>query len=329
VQQTESAELTGRIFNIQSYTIHDGPGIRTEIFFQGCPLHCPWCSNPEGILPVPQLGIYPAKCLTREKCDECLQVCSAGEDRPICFDESGRLCSVEHRRECIDCLRCAEACPAGAIIVWGKEMTVPQLMKRIERDRAYYEKSGGGVTLSGGEVLLQWEFAGRLLLACKEAGIHTCVESALHCPSAHLEAVLPRTDLFITDIKHMDDSAHKRLTGVGNELILENICRVAAGGTPLIIRTPVVPGYNDDEENILAIGRFIKEKLGDAVIQYQLLPYRKMGTEKYASLCRPYPMGDDAAPERSVWEPRLLGLRDLLRDTYGIPAVAGSGEKLN
>ena len=177
-------------------------------------------------------------------------------------------------------------------------------------------------------MLLQWEFAAELLRACKAAGIHTCVESALHVPTAHLDAVLPYTDLFISDIKHIDSEAHKRLTGAGNGLILENICHVAASGVPMVIRTPVVPGYNDDEANILGIGAFIKEQLGSAVIQYQLLPYRKMGTEKYATLCEPYPMGDYVPPERSEWEPKLLHLRDLLVEAYGIPAVAGSGEKL-
>ena len=323
----EKGEHCGLVFNIQSYTIHDGPGIRTEVFFKGCPLRCPWCSNPEGIYPVPQLGIYPSKCLSLSKCGFCVSDCPA-EEKPLRFDENGVLCGMEKADICRDCLRCADACPAGAVIVWGQKMTVVELMARFEKDRAYFEKTGGGVTLSGGEVLLQWEFAAELLQACKAAGIHTCVESALHVPAAHLDAVLPFTDLFITDIKHLDSAVHKRLIGVGNELILKNICHVAARGVSMVIRTPVVPGYNDDEENILAIGKFIKEQLGSAVIQYQLLPYRKMGTEKYATLCEAYPMGDYVPPERSEWEPNLLHLRDLLVETYGIPAVAGSAEKL-
>ena len=320
-------EHCGLIFNIQSYTIHDGPGIRTEVFFKGCPLRCPWCSNPEGIRPEAQLGIYPAKCLSLQKCGFCVSDCPA-EEKPLRFDGDGILCGMEQADLCRDCLRCADACPAGAVIVWGKKMTGSELMERLEKDRAYFEKTGGGVTLSGGEVLLQWEFAAELLHACKESGIHTCVESALHVPTEYVDAILPYTDLFITDIKHMDPDTHKRLTGAGNELILKNIRHVAASGVPMVIRTPVVPGYNDAEENILAIGKFIREQLGDAVIQYQLLPYRKMGTEKYATLCQAYPMGDYVPPERSEWEPRLMQLRDLLIETCGIPAVAGSAEKL-
>ena len=140
--------------------------------------------------------------------------------------------------------------------------------------------------------------------------------------------MLPFTDLFITDIKFMDSARHKEITGVPNELILENILRVAGAGVPLVIRTPIIPGWNDDEENMLAIGAFIKEKLGDSLVQYQLLPYRKMGTEKYDSLGRAYPMGAYQAPEREEWEKNLLGIRDMLAEQYGIPVAAGSGEKL-
>ena len=224
-------------------------------------------------------------------------------------------------------MECATACPASAIIQWGKDYTVDELMKVIVADRSLYQKSGGGVTLSGGEVMLQWEFACELLAACKKSYIGTCVESALHCKQEVMEAVYEHTDIVITDIKSMDDQVHKLHTGVGNKLILENIERTAELGKKLVIRIPVVPDFNDDEENIKASGAFIRDVLKNRVIQVQLLPYRKLGTEKYDSLNRLYPLGSDyTPPDRAVWEANILRLTDLLTD-MGIPAVAGSNVK--
>jgi pyruvate formate lyase activating enzyme len=195
-------------------------------------------------------------------------------------------------------------------------------------DRNFYMKSGGGVTLSGGEVTLQWEFAAELLDACKKNYVHTCVESALHCGEEAARSVCEYADMVITDIKHMDSDRHREFTGVGNELIHENILRLAATGKPLVIRIPVVAGHNNDEENIRATGAFIRDKLHNNILQLQLLPYRKMGLEKYASLNEDYPMGEDfVPPERSVWEENILELTEILRE-YGVPAVAGSNVKL-
>jgi len=312
----------GIIANIQKYTIHDGPGIRTEVFFKGCPLRCLWCSNPEGLEAGPELGFYPDKCLGEDQCGWCRKACPAPPPAGV------HVSAQFDTAQCRDCRRCAEACPAGAIRLWGRRYTVPELMEVIRSDRSFYDKSGGGVTLSGGEVLGQWEFAAALLRACRDEGIHTCVESALHVPWEHAAAVFQYTDMIITDIKHMDPARHKAITGAGNERILANIRRTAALGKPLVIRTPVVPGYNGDEADIRAIGAFLRDELGGNILQYQLLPYRKMGTEKYASLRRPYPLEDYAVPERSEWEPMLRRYAELLRTEYGLPAVAGSGAKL-
>jgi len=207
-------------------------------------------------------------------------------------------------------------------------MTLDELMRIIEEDRSFYERSGGGVTLSGGEVMMQHEFAELLLKACKEAGIHTCLESALCCPTEHMESIYLYTDMVITDIKHMDAKKHLEYTGTGNEQILRNIRRTVELGKPLVIRTPVVMGYNDDEANIRATAEFIRDELGGRIVQYQLLPYRKMGTEKYDSLGWEYPMGDYAPPEREVWERELRRLADMLKSEYNLPAAAGSGQKL-
>jgi pyruvate formate lyase activating enzyme len=325
----KSGEPSGLVYNIQKYTIHDGPGIRTEIFFKGCPLSCLWCSNPEGMRPEPEIGVYPVRCMSLEKCGWCRKACPRQEASPIAFDGDGVLTRVAQDDYCGGCLKCAEVCPGRAIMVWGRDMTIPELMAIIEEDRSFYERGGGGVTLNGGEILTQWEFCALLLKACKGAGIGTCAESAFAGRPEHARAVCEHADLVIADIKMMDAEKHRKYIGADNKLILDNIKMVASMGKPLVIRTPVVPGINDSDDEILAVGRFIKEELGSAVIQYQLLPYRKMGTEKYATLARDYPMEDYEAPDREVWESRLLHLKALLRDAYNIPAEAGSSNKLD
>lgn len=324
--QNAAGEPVGRITNIQRYTIHDGPGIRTEIFFKGCSMHCLWCSNPETINPRRELGFYPSKCMTKDKCGWCVKACAAC-GAPLLFDEDGLIAVVDGEK-CVGCFHCADECPNHAIKSWGEDKTMEELMRVILADESFYRRTGGGVTLNGGEVLLQWEFARMLLQTCREKGINTCVESALCVPAEHMEAVLPFTDLLICDIKHMNAETHKKLTGQSNELILKNIQRAAELGTKLVIRTPIVHGYNADEENIRATGDFLKKKLGGNIVAWQLLPYRRMGTEKYESLRRPYPFEDYKAPEREFWEASLLYLAERMRVEFGLPAVAGSGEKL-
>jgi len=325
LHKTSTGDPCALVSNIQHYTIHDGPGIRTAVFFTGCTMRCIWCSNPETIEPRPQLGVYPGKCLTRAKCGLCADACPLDL---IVFDDNGTLESIRTSQACEDCLKCADVCPPRAIKVWGEKMTLPELMRIIEGDRNFYDRSGGGVTLTGGEVMLQWEFAAMLLKACKDASINTCVETALHCPVEHMEAVYEYTDLVIADIKHMDSASHEKITGVGNELVLSNIKRTVKLGKKLVIRTPVVPGYNGDEANIRATAEFIRDELGGKIVAYQLLPYRAMGTEKYASLEIPYLMEGYEPPPRDEWEREIAYLAEMVQDEYGIPAMPGSGGKL-
>ena len=321
-----AGEPCALVSNIQKYTIHDGPGIRTEIFLSGCTLRCLWCSNPETLDLRPRIGVYPQKCLTLDKCGACVRVCPVN-GTPLEF-EDGVLKAVRMTDDCRDCFKCVDACPPRALKRWGELMSVPELMKVIVEDRSFYRKTGGGVTLSGGEVMMQWEVAAMLLEACQKAKINTCVESALYCPPEHMEAVYKYTDLVITDIKHMDPIKHREYTGADNKLILQNIKRTVSLGKKLVIRTPIVMGYNDDAENIRATGTFIRDELGGRIVQYQLLPYRRLGTEKYDSLGIQYPMGDYEPPARADWEENLLKLADMLVTSYGLPAVAGSTQKL-
>jgi len=323
----EKGEICALVTNIQKYTIHDGPGIRTEIFFKGCPLSCLWCSNPEAISPKQQLGIYPAKCLGLEKCGLCVKACPRSE--LIHHNEEGGISSIDMDDSCADCLKCADACPGRAIKLWGEKMTIDELMKVIREDLSFYRRSGGGVTFSGGEVMMQWEFITELAKKCKSENINVCIESALHFASDKVEQVMSLADLVITDVKHMDSEVHKSFSGRGNEQVLENIRLLGKMGKKVVVRTPVVIGYNATEENMRATAEFLKEALGTNLVAWQLLPYRKMGTEKYASLNIPYPMGDYDPPEREEWEPLLLSFVDMIKKEYSLPAVAGSSAKLN
>lgn len=318
--------LTGIVDNIQRYTIHDGPGIRTEVFLKGCPLKCKWCSNPESIRPKQEIGITASKCVGAKECGRCLKACPMGENTPLIVEEN-KVVAVDRGR-CTECFACTKECYIKAVRIWGDRMTVEEVMKPVRADRQFYAKSGGGVTLNGGEVTVQWEFAIELLKTCKRENIHTCVETCLYCKPEIIEKFYPYTDLMITDIKMMDAEKHRYYTTKSNELILSNIKKTVEAGIPLVIRTPIVPGINDDDENMCAMAGFISGELHNRVVQVQLLPYMKLGTEKYKSLGIPYPLGEDfKTPQRPVYEARIQELRAILR-AHGIPASMGANDKL-
>lgn len=290
VSARRPAPVTGIVFNTQRFTINDGPGVRTEFFLKGCPLRCKWCSNPESWRREIEYGVYRAKCIGRAACGACEEACPAGGS---CAFTRGRLAGFD-RAARVDYRPCYDECPSDAIKRWGEEMDVEACMRLVLADRGYYERSGGGVTVSGGEPLLQSEFVAALFAACRDEGIHTCCESTFHVAWDAIERVMPVTDLFITDIKHMDTEAHRAWTGAGNERVLAHMRRVVEAGFEPIVRIPVIPGVNDDDANIAATADFILDPvrgLGGRVRVLQLLSFMRLGVEKYQSLGIPYGAG--------------------------------------
>lgn len=311
----------GIVFNIQRFTIHDGPGLRTELFLKGCPLRCKWCSNPESFAMPAEPGVYRTKCIGRKKCGTCEEV-SNGE--PIEFYRNKIKSLNKSSNSCWQ--KCVEECPTRAIRRWGDEMTIEECMIEIRKDIGYYNRTGGGVTVSGGEALLQSEFVLELFKACRNEGIHTCLESSFHVSWASIERVLPYTDLIISDIKHMNAEIHKEYTGATNKLILENLERLTKEyDIELILRIPVIPEVNEDIENISKTADFILNNMGGKIRTLQLLSYMRMGIEKYESLGMEYQM-NDLKFHRKAFQKRVAKIRDYFGER-GIHCLVGTKEK--
>ena len=271
--------VSGSIFNIQHYSIHDGPGIRTTIFLKSCPLSCWWCQNPESRLFRPQLFFDPAKCAG---CGTCVTVCPNGAIRLA--DGISRT----DRTLCEGSGKCVEVCPSDARSLIGRSATAGEAFGEAASDAMFYSDSGG-ITLSGGEPLMQPEFSAAILRLCRNEGIHATVDTCGHAPWTFVSSVLQLADLVLYDIKHMDPDAHRSATGVSNELILENarrICRELR--VPMRIRIPVVPGMNDSDTNIRATARFVADKLGPST-PVHLIPYHRLGSAKYELMELPRP----------------------------------------
>ncbi len=274
----------GIVLNVQFFNLHDGPGTRTLVFFKGCPLKCMWCSNPESIGRAPELG------LTRSQCDGCAKCIDACPERALSLDDDDAV-KVDRRR-CNACGECLPACGPEALTIYGKEMTAREVFEEVYRDKMFYEGTGGGITVSGGEPLLQARFLAAIFELCRDAGIHTCLETTGYAGAETCDRVLPLTDHVLFDLKHMDSSLHRQLTGIPNTRVLDNAARVARSGIPVTFRIPLVPGLNDATENIEATAEFVRNLDGDNVQGIEIMPYHRMGMGKYEALDRRYGLAD-------------------------------------
>lgn len=309
----EDSQRQGMVFNVQKYSVHDGPGIRTIIFLKGCALSCRWCSNPESQHREPEVAFNPGRCLGVSKCGHCIVACpngsiTLGEDDKLRIDRSH--CSGCH-------MPCADACPAQGLLVYGKQRTVDDVLNVVEQDMPFYARSGGGLTLSGGEPLLQHDFALALLREARARRIRTAVETCGMAPPETLREAAKYLNYVLFDIKHMDSAQHEAQTGLPNARILDNFRILAEEfpDLPVLARTPVIPGFNDTEEAIAAIANFLKPY---ERVEYEMLPYHRLGTQKYHFLDRPVLMGDVALEKDRMSKLQAVA-QGILGDRVRIP----------
>ncbi len=311
---------TGRLHDIQGFSVQDGPGIRTTAFLKGCPLRCPWCHSPESQAFYPQLSWVSMRCQGTALCESrCLAACPKGALEPGEEREdpkTGELLRLVHvkRDECDNCGACAKVCYPKALYLCGEDYTVERLAARLLQDKKFFDRSGGGVTVSGGEALSQPDFTVAILKRMKAEGVHTALDTTGFAPWEVLERTTPYTDLYLYDLKHMNSEKHRQTVGVPNERILENAKRLAAAGKKMQIRIPVIPLFNNDEGNIRATAAFCRE-LGEAVTVVQLLPYHNLGVAKYLRISDKPAI--EATPPSEEQLQRLKGIME----EYGLPVT--------
>jgi pyruvate formate lyase activating enzyme len=276
--------VTGHVFRIERFAVHDGPGIRTTVFFKGCPLRCAWCHSPESQSAAPELMLRQDRCIL---CFECLDHCRLGAISRV----DGQ--PIVNTAICLRCGECAEGCSTGARTRVGSVMTDSSVIDEITRDTIFFDQSGGGVTFSGGEPLMQAGFLAALLDRCRALRIHTAVDTCGAAPPEHLARVADRADLFLFDLKHLDDTFHRRTTGSSNVQILENLRALAARKANVIVRFPLIPDLNDDVDHIERVGRFVRS-LG--LSRIDVLPYHRAGSGKYPATGRDYALATSEPP---------------------------------
>lgn len=262
----------GLIFNIQKFCINDGPGIRTTVFFKGCPLNCKWCHNPESNLCKPQIMYNSEKCV---RCGLCDVICPQGAHN---FEDVHRI----DRKKCISCGKCAEKCPHGAVELVGKEYSVQEVLEEVLKDKVFYDTSGGGLTLSGGEPLMQFDFAYQLLRKAKECGIHTCIETCGFVKTEDILKIAEVTDIFLFDWKLSNDNQHMKYTGKSNVIILENLKAIDLAGSKIILRCPIIPGVNNTTDHFEGIANIANSLKNVVVIEIE--PYHSLGNNKRKKL---------------------------------------------
>ena len=269
--------MNGFVFEVKRFAVHDGPGLRTTLFLKGCPLRCPWCQNPEGLHLEPRLWYKEADCL---RCGNCVAAC---QERALALDERVHI----DQAACVLCKRCLDACPTGALLLDGREVSADEAEETLLQDAVFYAE-GGGITLSGGEVMAQWPFALELLRRMRARGVDTAIETCLLVKQDVLSRFLELVDHFIVDIKYFDGAEHRRVLGESNELILANYRYLVGKSADVLVRTPLIPGYTATEANIRAIARFVR--LTDANARYELLNFNPLCRSKYAALEEDYPV---------------------------------------
>ena len=297
-------QKSGIVFDIKRYTLHDGPGIRVSVHLKGCPLSCWWCHNPESQSFAPQLLFRPDRCIG---CSMCLNSCPNGAILPT-IETDYNMCKGSGK--------CADACPSGAREICGHEATIDEIMETVRKEQIFFEQSGGGVTISGGEPLVQFDFTMALLEECKKREISTAIDTCGFVDSQNLIDAIPVTDIFLYDIKHMDPGKHKKYTGVDNEVIKSNLVKLGESGARIFARVPFVPGVNTDEDNIRATGEFVSRVKGVELVC--LLPYHTAAEDKHRRWGMEFKLRGVHPPTEN-----MLASSAAIIESFGIPAVIG------